>query len=322
MVKQAKTGRPVGSTSGRLPPGGFPAVHRDLGPFLSGFIEGEGCFLITKQSRGTNHGCSMTLASRADDEALIRCLIRATGVGSLGRKAAHGTSKPQVVWAVCAKSDCARLVEILDAYPLRGRKSWDYAIWRAAVRWWIAGDPTRTVRSRDWAPMIYLKERLSECKAYVPPSDMSLHDGPPILTDEWLAYLSGFTTAEGHLGISVNSQGGCCPRFQIGLRADDLPLLCELRERVDAGRIYESPREPRRGPYAAWMVRDAPGLMRLMRNLDRYPPRGRKRREYEIWRQAVLEYAKPGPRKPIHKRLGELRTELAEARAYLPGRST
>jgi len=59
--KAAALGRPTGSTNGRIPAGGYPPVSDAFGAFLAGFIEGEGSFLILRQSRGQNHRCSMRL---------------------------------------------------------------------------------------------------------------------------------------------------------------------------------------------------------------------------------------------------------------------
>jgi len=39
----------------------YPPVSDAFGAFLAGFIEGEGSFLILRQSRGQNHRCSMRL---------------------------------------------------------------------------------------------------------------------------------------------------------------------------------------------------------------------------------------------------------------------
>jgi hypothetical protein len=161
-------GRPVESRSGREPVGGYPSISPDLGGFLAGFIEGEGSFRIRKQPKNTNHGCNMTLTARDDDADLIYELARLTELGRVTWSPARGRSRPQVAWNLSAKADCIRLIEILDEYPLRGRKSRDYAIWSAAVHWWTMGDPTRTARFRDWEPMIYLKKRLQDAKQFSP----------------------------------------------------------------------------------------------------------------------------------------------------------
>jgi hypothetical protein len=69
-VSPARRGRPVGSTSGRIPAGGYPEIDAELGGFLAGFIEGEACFSLPKQPKGQNHRCTMSLCVRADDPRL------------------------------------------------------------------------------------------------------------------------------------------------------------------------------------------------------------------------------------------------------------
>jgi len=60
-------------------------VSDAFGAFLAGFIEGEGSFLILRQSRGQNHRCSMRLAAREDDDPLIRGIARATAIGEYAK---------------------------------------------------------------------------------------------------------------------------------------------------------------------------------------------------------------------------------------------
>ncbi len=319
---QGKTevcGRPVGSTNGRTPAGGYPSVSAALGPLLAGFIEGEGCFSITHQTRGP-YGCKLAVCVRDDDAALLRELKRATALGTLRPVKARAGSRAQVTWVIQAKADCLRLVELLDRYPLRGRKSRDYAIWRAAACWWIGVDPAARPSGRDWAPMEYLKLRLHECKRYQPSRSAPIDSGPQGLTAEWSSYLSGFATAEGCFSISHSAAARFQPVFQLKVRRDDMALLSELRDRTECGRIYQQSGWNRSSPSTSWMVFSQRDLGHLCRVFDRFPPRGRKRREYEIWREAVHEYAKAGPRAPIHERLRELRSQLAEERAYSPPR--
>jgi hypothetical protein len=244
----------------------------------------------------------------------LRCSV--TRLGRLRSKAARRTSHPQLEWIVATKASCLRLIELLDQYPLRGRKSRDYAVWRPAVLWWAAGNAKQRQIHRDWTPMAYLKDRLGQCKTYAPWVEYSPREDAPSLTDEWLWFFSGFATAEAHIGITANGPG-YLPRFQITLRDDDFPLLRELRRRLDGiGRLYRASR-PGSHPSVTWMVRDIRGLRRLVDVFDRFPPRGRKRNEYEIWRRAVFEYATADSRPG--ERLLELRQELLTVRTY-PGR--
>jgi len=165
--------------------------------------------------------------------------------------------------------------------------------------------------------MAHLKTRLSECKAYAPSDEYSPRENSATLADEWLWFFSGFATAEAHVGITVNG-ARYLPCFQIAVRDDDFPLLEELQRRLEGiGRLYRATR-PGSHPSVAWMVRDIRGLRHLVDVFDRFPLRGRKRREFDIWRSAISEYTKSDSRSA--ERLLELRRELLAVRAY-PGAS-
>jgi hypothetical protein len=201
-------GRPVGSTNGRRPPGGYPRLSPESRSFLAGFVEGEASFGIAKQTHHSNHKCKMRLTARDDDSVLLHELASTTRLGTVISVPNTSGSHKQVAWRVEAKADCLRLVEILDQYPLRGRKSLDYAIWRTALRWWVNGDPTRRESGRDWSAMIYLKERLQEAKLFSQAERRrTLNDFQGGLWADWPGYIAGFFTAEGCLGIYFNGSG-------------------------------------------------------------------------------------------------------------------
>lgn len=278
-------GRPVGSKNGRIPEGGYPPISDELGGFLAGFIEGEACFLIASQS-GFGYRCAMTLNSRADDALLIAELVNKSRLGTVRTVEARRTSLPQVRWSIAAKSDCCRLVEILDRYPLRGRKSRDFAIWRAGLEWWVGDDPTRRRPNRDWEPLIYLKRQLHQSKRYKEPGVPVTDDGPATgLSPDWRPFLAGFATAEAGLVINRASEKRYVPRLRINLRADDLQLLAQLHRRTGIGRLFAYQRAG--NPVASWVVSSREDLGELVRLLDLSRLRGRKGREYAIWREAV-----------------------------------
>lgn len=311
-------GRPTGSTTGRVPIEGYPPVDDQTCAFLAGFIEGEGSFNIGKQSQGTNHSCLMTLAARDDDAGLLGELQAATGLGRLNRRAARRTSNPQVAWTILAKSDCLRLIELLDIAPLRGRKAHDYALWRAAVRSWVGPGASVYRKSRDWEGIRYLKARLESERRYDParPPYRLFEAADPV--SDWPAYFAGLLTADGTIGISMNGRA-FTPRVQILLRRDDLPLIEEIRHQLGVGRVYLShpaPRAPSGG--ACWMVRDRAGLLRVLGWLDSFPPRGRMGKLFPLWAAAVRLHASAEPSKRRISGLRELRASLAEARQYSP----
>jgi hypothetical protein len=309
--------RPIGSTNGRVPPGGYPSVTPAMGGFLAGFIEGEGCFSIFRQTRGYGYKCRISLNARDDDAALINDIAVKTRLGTVRRRSARPTSRPQVCWIVTAKSDCRRLIELLYAYPLRGRKARDFAIWAAAAKWWIGSDPTDRRPSRDWGPMHYLKERLSEAKGYDPLLYDCTDSGPPGLSCDWPDYLAGFTTAEGHLGLTKTPSGVLAPRLTIRMRADEVPLMEQLRDRLQAGKIYGPYHGPGRNPVVNWMILSRDGLERAVMVLDQHPLKGRKHSEYRLWRDAVQTHLSAAASRPAHqRRLASLNSALKAMRAY------
>jgi LAGLIDADG endonuclease len=289
-------------------------VSADVGSFLAGLLEGEASFGIAKQPLNTNHRCTMTVNMREDDGPLLRWLASTTGLGRITRKKARSSSRAQIGWQVGAKADCERLRDLLTEYPLRGRSSLHYAIWSGAVTSWIDKGPAFTRRNRDWSAIAYFKGRLHEAKQYDAeiPCQKLQPDRFQGLSGDWAGFLAGFVTAEGHLGIHKNG-GYLHPRFQIAVRADDLALLTELKRRVgDVGNIYWVERTGNRNPNpnVAWQVRDSAGLATLVEIFDRCPPRGRRGREYRVWRQAVSAYLSPGPRSEVRQRLQCLRPLL------------
>jgi hypothetical protein len=118
----------------------------------------------------------------------------------------------------------------------------------------IPPDATERRPSREWGPTPYLKHRLTEAKRYRRSSYACTDSGRPGLACDWPAYLAGFVTAEGHFGVVKTSTGSLAPRLTLRLRADDLPLLEEIRDRLQAGKIYGPYNEAGRSPVLNWIV--------------------------------------------------------------------
>ena len=64
------------------------------------------------------------------------------------------------------------------------------------------------------------------------------------------------------------------------------------------------------------MVFSAEDLLKVVDIFDRHPPKGRKRREYEIWRDAAIQYANVRPARRAYDKLDRLRSALSDARTY------
>lgn len=112
----------------------YPAIAElaadGFGHWLAGFMDGEGCFYLTKSTTGS-HRCQVRIKLRADDRPILDECVRRTGCGYVvGVKSKYG---PQVEWMVVRKADTARMVDIFRAFVLRAKKRRDFEIWSEAV---------------------------------------------------------------------------------------------------------------------------------------------------------------------------------------------
>jgi LAGLIDADG DNA endonuclease family protein len=265
-------------TIARIAPsgGGFPDLESADGHFLAGFIDAEGCFQIVANNGRQNWSCLFTLALRDDDAELLVDLQRLTGLGALTRQSARGTSRPQVLWSIQRHSECRRLAELLERFPSRGHKRHEAAIWAEAVGE-LEACPRPERLPRLAVEIRSLKRYVNSGRApgASPSSDAGL-----------MNYLGGFVTGEGHLFLAPS---GC--RLVVRLRDDDRGLLETFVSATGLGRLYASPRDGGTAPSVAWVVYRHDQLADAVRILDQAGLRGRKAREFAVWRSGALEFA-------------------------------
>jgi LAGLIDADG endonuclease len=104
------------------------------------------------------------------------------------------------------------------------------------------------------------------------------------------AWFSGFADGEGSFGIYARGKSGWAPVFDVRLRADELPILVELRVAF-GGRLNFVQARAGAAPQVHWRVASKGDMQRLAAYFDAYPLRAKKARDYVIWRRAVEIYA-------------------------------
>lgn len=118
----------------------FPSdVDRDrFGDWLSGFTDGEGCFVLALSHRPGGqpsiYAC-FSIKLRADDAAIIRHIQSYLQCGIIAFSPRRTqSSKPQ--WGMYV-TNWAHLATVIvphfDRHPLRAKKAGDYVIWREGV---------------------------------------------------------------------------------------------------------------------------------------------------------------------------------------------
>jgi hypothetical protein len=157
----------------------FKSLDDGFGHWFAGFVDGEGCFqILGKNGRGfVGYGCTFVISCRRDDIGTLQEIQRRTGLGVVrliratkSRKKSLN-AKPECKWQVFRKAECAELVRIFDAYPLRAKKRRDYVIWREAV---IEHNRVHRQSGRhgisDWSRMEELYYAIRETRRYVEPT--------------------------------------------------------------------------------------------------------------------------------------------------------
>jgi hypothetical protein len=147
-----------------------------FGHWLAGFIDGEGCFQIVRQSGPGTVGffCQFDISVRADDVAILREAQARTGLGTVKSLTPRGVKawNPSARWICKSKADAVGLCELLDTYPLRAKKAADYAVWREAVVVWQEihrGGTFPLMHERNapfWRRMANLKLALDALRLY------------------------------------------------------------------------------------------------------------------------------------------------------------
>lgn len=129
-------------------------------------------------------------------------------------------------------------------------------------------------------------------------------------------YFSGFCDGEACFAITKAGSGYRCD-FVVRMRADDADLVLHLRnDIVGAGSVRWQAARTRPNPTAQWTIGSKSGCQRVADILTAFPLRGKKRRDFELWSEALCYWRSTDPSRT--EQMGALRKELMAGRAFPP----
>lgn len=145
----------------------------------------------------------------------------------------------------------------------------------------------------------------------------------PLADDAFGSWLAGLVDGEGSFQIR-EQEGKHRPALQLKFRDDDLPTLILIQQRLGFGDIngpygpYRKHRswgqdDYRSRPQAYWYAQNRADCRRVVDIFDRFPLQSKKRHEYPIWREAVLEDCST---QPDQNRLEQLKRDLEALRRH------
>lgn len=115
---------------------------------------------------------------------------------------------------------------------------------------------------------------------------------------DYCNWFAGLADGEGCFLIQNTTKDYFQFTFRISMRLDDAPMLKDAVKKLGVGHfVLQQRKEYYQGghwhkPTCAYKVSSVQGCLKLIEIFDKHPLRSKKKRDYLIWRAAVLEAAK------------------------------
>ncbi len=158
----------------------FPSdIDRDeFGHWLSGFVDGEGCFRLATQAKSTtNHSRSAVfkIGLRSDEREIIEQIRSYFGIGTISEFHPKANPNPMALYGV-NRSDQLKniIVPHFEKHPLRAKKKRDFEIWRMGVELLFSvrnrkcDSHGRKWRSEEIEEFAYLESTLKNQRQFKP----------------------------------------------------------------------------------------------------------------------------------------------------------
>ena len=129
---------------------------------------------------------------------------------------------------------------------------------------------------------------------------------------DWCKWFVGFVDGEGSFIIKRNRGQWANAEFRINMRADDKPILREIQEQLDMGKLYKN--SSRKNPHCEFRVSHRKQAMHLVKIFDQFPLKSRKRNDYQVWRTFVILHQSRKVAMDLH--VEELFEEIRSAREF------
>ena len=266
--------------------------------WISGFIDGEGCFNIKvvknqKFKTGFNLELRFSIGLHAEDKPLLDRIKNKLKVGTVIKQGSQ-----YFVFRLSSVDDIKVLINHLDKYPLLSKKCADYQLWKKAFNIGPAGarprwtGPRGPVKSKkhltidglrkivaikatmNWGLSPKLKSAFPDIVCVKRP----LVKNNQILDPNWIA---GFAEAEGSFMIKADEVRATQLVFQLVQHSRNQELIQRLREYFDCGGVYESKNSFR------LIVTKFSDIEKIRLFFQNYPLIGRKSKDFEDWCKAA-----------------------------------
>lgn len=292
-----------------IPP--FPdSIDRDyFGAWLSGFVDGEGCFYLHYCTANKQHQAGFAIQLRADDQQVLQLIRSYLQSGRFFHRLSQSEhQKPRIGYII---SDIEALHNVVVPhfikYPLFAKKTRDFSIWRQGVElaYRVHKRPMKRPPTNrggsfpkwgedDHEQFCALIADLKQQRRYRPApiaSPVPQCFPAEINRDYFGAWLSGFTDGEGCFHLRhYDKHPGHYRFFGITLRADDLPVLQMIQGYFQCG-VFMRDRgrtTPGQKPTVTYRIFDLPSLLDIVvPHFVRYPLLAKKSKDFPLWREGV-----------------------------------
>jgi len=148
-----------------------------FGYWLSGFVDGEGCFLIEKEQRKhrkKSARCYLKIQLRDDDIEILEAIENYWGKGHTRRVGAlknkYHNSNPSAIYRFFGTKPLHDiLIPHFEKYPLRSKKAKDFEIWKEAIN--LLYDKAHLNGQKE--RIMHLKKKLEDGRKYLSPTEPS-----------------------------------------------------------------------------------------------------------------------------------------------------